>query len=691
MISHFKTTLKNGLKLGAIYFQFSCKQKSAWTKEDGKEHQEDHEPWTAEQIVALFTQFFPDDLEAIQAGKPTRGVLTVLSHGNLILLAQPGDEPKLEIFVPPHAEAKFEEAWRKVQEQAQNAVSPAVDLTPSLAEPHEIPVPETEGQFVPPEIADGIGIALSAPPEENLAIEVKKGTQSSEPSADASLNTGIGHDNEGSNPSTYDVDEALSHSIPLTALSGDVDFLELPMAPLPNEEKVSEKTGSAEDFSISHTQVGLNIWSTPTSEKPVEKAAVQEEQIPPPPPPPPVSANRVQEPPVLLPTELGEEAPVNPFTLPSIEQDQAPEPAAAELKTEHPSSHAFAQLIANLTQPGWWECFGLAGSPVFVRHDTGVERQMRTWPAQAELEEILLQTMPTFARKQWQEHGEVTFCYGSQIRHRVRATRSHDTIHVTARALSQPMPTWEQLGIPESVRRLTDLGRGLVLVCGPSNSGRSTTLAALLNHITKYRKAHVQTLEQPVEYVIDSSHGHVWQQEVNLATLPHLLRKIPLSSPDVVMVSDVNQPRVLREALNLAEKGHLVFAGFTANTSVHAIERMVDLFPPTEQVHIRNQIADNLRGVVAQLLLQKRSGGRIPAFDVLIMNKSSHTYVREGKINLIGTNVQSKKTEGHALLHESIMTLVQNGTVDSREAFAKAPDRDTLQSPAGKKSGNSAA
>ncbi len=686
MMSHFKTTLKNGLKQGAIYFQFCSQQKSLWSKEDGQEHQEDHESWTAKHIEELFTQFFPNDLDAIQAGKPTRGVLTIVSHGNLILLAHPGDQPKLEVFVPPHAEAKFEEAWQKLHGQVQESVNQAISWTPPL--PVDAPLtPPSAELFVPPQLDSSVGIALSAPMEEH-AIEVKKSSQESELPAGISMSPIAEEQEAPQNATSYELDEAMNRSIPLTDLSGGADFVELSLT-LPTPPSAPDAAENSGNFSISHTQMGLNIWNTTPSETAKEEGTDAESAGV---PPPPTSVNKVPEPPVLLPTELGEEAPVNPFTLPSIEQEQAAQPVAMpSSKEEAPSRHDFAQLLASITQPGWWECFGLAGAPVFVRHDTGGERQMRTWPAVNELEEILLKTMPNTSLQQWRDHGEATFCYGSQIRHRVRVMRSQDQIHVAVRALLQPMPTWEQLHLPESVRRFTDMNRGLVLVCGPSNSGRSTTLAALLNHITKYRKAHIQTLEQPVEYIIEPAHGHVWQQEVNQGMLPHLLKQLPFSSPDVVMVSDINHPRVLREALNLAEKGHLVFAGFTANTSMHAIERMVELFPATEQAHIRNQIADNLRGVVAQLLLQKRSGGRIPAFDVLMMNKTTHAHIREGKINLIASNIQSKKSEGHVLLHESIMTLVQNGMVDSREAFAKAPDRDLLQSPTGKKPGNSAA
>lgn len=740
MINHFKTTLKTGLQQGAIYFDFRCQKASAWAKQDGQEHQEEHAPWTAEHISTLFTQFFPHDLEAIQAGKPTRGILTVVNHGNLILLAHPGDEPRLEIFVPPHAEAKFEEAWRRLQEpepepKQEDAISSM--WTPQIPQKQEVaPLskaiePEDEPSNQTTETAEEApqerhSVNLSAPLDTEHAIEVKK---VSEP-IDMPVGTALENE-EKSQPASYELDEVASRGIPLTALSGGADLVELAFIPPHKENKPNEAPAKPsqdqEMFSISHTQMGLNIWNVMQNEAPHDDAPLMDEAssvaemneaeakeldayAPPPPPPPPPPARAIAHGAASsMPTSIPDipTAPAslsessinasmnNPFTMHSVEEDQShnhkePEPQNIEAKMDTGSSSSFAQILAALTQPGWWECFGLSGAPVFVRHDAGVERQMRTWPAREELEKLLLKSMPSFARQQWQEQGEATFCYGSQIRHRVRAIRSEGSIHIAVRALMQPLPTWEQLGLPDSVRKFADLNRGLVLVCGPSNSGRSTTLAALLNHITKYRKVHIQTLEQPVEYIIEPTQGHVWQQEITSTTnVAHLLKQLPLSNPDIVMVSDVNDPLVLREALLLAEKGHLVFASFTANTSMHAIERMIDLFPGKEQTQIRHQIADNLRGIVAQLLLQKRTGGRVPACDVLVMNKTAQAHIREDKAALIANNVQSKKTEGHVLLHESIMALVQSNVVDAREAQGKIPDRDVLHSQ-GKKTGSAA-
>lgn len=762
MMNHFKITLKSGLQQGAIYFDFCCKKPSIWAQQNGQEHQEKHPSWTAEAIHALFTQFFPNDLESIQAGKPTRGILTIVNHGNLILLAHPGDEPRLEIFVPPHAEAKFEHAWRQLQdmqlqqeelpqevpdmwipqqpeEQAAVSEQAVVSLSATVeeeeAEPSDLPTDTAEE--APQQPQERLSVSLSAPMEDDHAIEVKK---VSEP-IDMPLGSILGDEEQASSTSSQsDEDELPSRSIPLTALSGGADLVELSFTPSQNGAKQNEdnKTRAQEMFSISHTQMGLNIWNViqnepdPKAQMEADAEAEESDDVPliedassvaemdepeaeevnaftPPPPPISVSALGIPVPemripdisipdipaPPVSPAELSTDLPMNnPFTMPAIEEDQTRQNPTAQKRDAQTDaiSHnqPFAQVLAGLTQPGWWECFGLSGAPVFVRHDSGVERQMRTWPDREQLENLLLKSMPTSARQQWQEQGEATFCYGSQIRHRVRVIRSEDHIHIAVRALMQPLPTWEQLGLPDAVRKFADLNRGLVLVCGPSNSGRSTTLAALLNHITKYRKAHIQTLEQPVEYIIEAAQGHVWQQEVTSATnVARLLKQLPLSNPDIVMVSDVNHPLVLREALLLAEKGHLVFAGFTANTSMHAIERVIDLYPATEQAQIRHQIADNLRGVVAQLLLQKRTGGRVPACDVLVMNRSAQALIREDKVALIPNNVQSKKSEGHVVLHESIMTLVQSNVVDAREAQAKIPDRDTLPTP-GKKPGSAA-
>lgn len=736
MISHFKTTLKTGLQQGGVYFDFSTKKASTWSKQDGQEHREEHTPWTAEHVNALFTQFFPHDLDAIQAGKVTRGILTIVNHGNLILLAHPGDEPRLEIFVPPHGEAKFEETWNALQNPEPPQNLPPL-WTPNIPDATDaLPVSMLEEQndgtsgFIPTEIpnetpqglqepASG-SVCLSAPMDDEHAIEVK---QTSRP-LDMPVGTALDDDHE-KGAASYEIDEGPSRSIPLTSLSGGADLVELSFLPpedVKKEVASPEKHESEDMFSISHTQMGLNIWmqdakptDTPLANDASDNAANAEASgvpedmnevgafIPPPPTmdsapskqiptavPPPFPASEPAAHPYAFSELGGDEAMGNPFSLHSIQDEFTKEPIANNADVA-PTSHAFAQMLAGLTQPGWWECFGLSGSPVYARHDIGVERQMRTWPAREELENLLLKSMPDSMRQQWQEQGEATFCYGLQIRHRVRAIRSQNSIHIAVRALMQPLPTWEQLGLPGIARKFADLNRGLVLVCGPSNSGRSTTLAALLNHITKTRKTYIQTLEQPVEYIIEAAQGHVWQQEIaNSKDLSHFLEQIPLSNPDVVMVADVNQPRVLREALLLAEKGHLVLAGFTANTSMHAIERMIDLFPTTEQAQVRHQIADNLRGIVAQLLLQKRTGGRIPACDVLVMNKAAQALIREDKMALIANNVQSKKSEGHVLLHESILALVQNNVVDAREAQARTPDRDMLQHSNSKKSGSAA-
>jgi len=274
-------------------------------------------------------------------------------------------------------------------------------------------------------------------------------------------------------------------------------------------------------------------------------------------------------------------------------------------------------------------------------------------------------------------------------RFRVNVFRDLGGVGAVFRLIPTTILGLEQLGMPPVVAKFCDLPKGLVLVTGPTGSGKSTTLAAMVDLINRQRKEHVITLEDPVEFVHQSRLSLVNQREVGSHTrsFAAAIRAALREDPDIILVGEMRDLETVSLALEAANTGHLVLGTLHTATAISTIERIVGLFPPEEQSRIQTTLADVIRGVVTQNLLQRIGGGRVAAIEILVSSPAVSNLIRESKLHQIASSMQTGKAAGNMLLNDSLADLVNRGVVEPDEAMSKAVDKDELAKKLGRSVG----
>lgn len=292
---------------------------------------------------------------------------------------------------------------------------------------------------------------------------------------------------------------------------------------------------------------------------------------------------------------------------------------------------------------------------------------------------------PMMDEKMWTEleqMGELDFAYSFPgfSRVRVNAFRQRGTYGMAMRILSFIIPTPQQLGLPRSVVDLTNRKRGLVLVTGATGSGKSTTLASLINVIAENYAKHIITLEDPIEYLHKHKKSIVAQREVGADTQSYAnaLRAALRQDPDVILVGEMRDLETISIAITAAETGHLVFSTLHTNSTSDAINRVIDVFPPHQQQQIRIQLASVLEGVIAQQLLPRTDGGRVAAFEVLLANSAVRNLIREGKAFQIPSMIQTGKKEGMQTMDDTIYELLMSSFITKESAVQFALDQNAM-------------
>jgi twitching motility protein PilT len=296
--------------------------------------------------------------------------------------------------------------------------------------------------------------------------------------------------------------------------------------------------------------------------------------------------------------------------------------------------------------------------------------------------ELLYEIMPKKNETEFNETSDTDFAYelAGAGRFRCNYFRDHKGIGAVFRLIPSEIMTVEQLGIPTVVKKFCTLHKGLVLVTGPTGSGKSTTLAAMIDHINDKRHDHILTIEDPIEFVHPNKSCLINQREVGLHTssFSKALRAALREDPDIVLVGEMRDLETTHIAIETAETGHLVFGTLHTTTAVGTIDRLIDQFPAGQQAQIRTMLSEALKGIVAQNLLKKKGGGRVAALEVLVVNQAVSALIREGKNTQIMSIMQTAKKEGMTLLNQELARMVKEDLVEPEEAYAKAVDRPDL-------------
>lgn len=317
------------------------------------------------------------------------------------------------------------------------------------------------------------------------------------------------------------------------------------------------------------------------------------------------------------------------------------------------------------------------GAPPLVR----VDGQLRPIAGEDVLTEdaiegFIEQVLNVVQRTEYRRDLELDFAASWADTARVRGNAFHQRglPALALRIIPDQIPSFDDLGLPQSVRSLAALHQGLVLFTGPTGSGKSTSLAALIEWINHNRACHIVTIEDPIEYVHEHRTAVVSQREVGADThsFERALRSALREDPDVVLVGEMRDPESIAITLTLAETGHLVFSTLHTNDASQALDRIVDVFPAERQAQIRLQLASCLSGVVAQRLLPRIGGGMVAAWEVLIANHGVRNLIREGKTRQLRNAITMGQSDGMQTLEQSLSQLVAHRLVEYEDAVAKA-------------------
>lgn len=275
---------------------------------------------------------------------------------------------------------------------------------------------------------------------------------------------------------------------------------------------------------------------------------------------------------------------------------------------------------------------------------------------------------------------DFSFAYGDLGRFRVNAFHERGNIAAALRLIPNEILSIEQLGLPPIVNKFADYPRGLVLVTGPTGSGKSTTLAALVHKINGEKPVHIVTIEDPIEFTHKSHKSVIVQREVHYDTYSFsaALRSALREDPDVVLIGEMRDLETIASAITIAETGHLVFATLHTNSAAQSVDRMIDVFPPHQQPQIRAQLSNILMAIVSQRLIPAIGGGRIAAAEILVATPAVRNIIREGKSHQLEAVIQTGAEFGMQSMDKTLVSLIHDGTITYDEARNFAVDLDEL-------------
>jgi twitching motility protein PilT len=291
--------------------------------------------------------------------------------------------------------------------------------------------------------------------------------------------------------------------------------------------------------------------------------------------------------------------------------------------------------------------------------------------------------MPEVYKAELNERGDSDFAYENEhARYRVSVVRQRLGVEIVFRVINTHVRTMDELGLPEHLKLLTRYQNGLILVTGSVGTGKSTTLAAMIQQVNIERHDHIITLEDPIEYVIHSKNCHVSQREIftHTESFGTALRAALREDPDVIMVGEMRDLETISLAITASETGHLVLATLHTASASRTLDRLLDVFPTEQQEHIRVMVAESLRGVISHQLIPRKDGtGRVLALEILTNTPAVANVIRENKTFMLPGIIQTGKKQGMRLMDDALIDLYQRGLISREEAYARAEQKDTVR------------
>jgi twitching motility protein PilT len=334
------------------------------------------------------------------------------------------------------------------------------------------------------------------------------------------------------------------------------------------------------------------------------------------------------------------------------------------------------QLLAFGVEQGASDCHLSAGEPPMLRVNGDLKKLDHPPLTKEEVHSLVYDIMSDAQRKNFQETFECDFSFalGDIARFRVNVFMQRKGEGAVFRTIPSKILSLEELGMPPILKQLCEKEKGLILVTGPTGSGKSTTLAGMIDYLNNTFEGHILTIEDPIEFVHQSKKCLLNQRELGPHThsFANALRAALREDPDVILVGEMRDLETIQLALTAAETGHIVFGTLHTSSAPKTVDRVIDVFPPTQQAQIRAQFAESIEAVITQTLLKKKTGGRVAALEIMTGSTAIRNLVREGKVHQIPGTMQVSQKDGMQTMDMALQNLVAKGVVTKEEAQSKS-------------------
>jgi len=317
-----------------------------------------------------------------------------------------------------------------------------------------------------------------------------------------------------------------------------------------------------------------------------------------------------------------------------------------------------------------------SGVPAMIRVDGELLKLNESILTSDEVNHLIYQVMNEQQQKQFERDLEIDFSFevDGLSRFRVNVFKQHRGDAAVFRIIPSKILTLEELKAPHLFKQIAAYSRGLVLVTGPTGSGKSTTLASMIDFINDSRTDHILTIEDPIEFIHEPKKALINQRELHANTLGFdlALRSALREDPDVILIGELRDIETIRLALTAAETGHLVFATLHTASAAKSIDRIIDVFPAAEKSMVRSMLSESLRAVISQTLLKKKAGGRVAAYEIMVVNTAIRNLIREDKVPQMYSVMQTGMAHGMQTLEQHLRKLVNEGVINYQEADKKS-------------------